>query len=43
MNNVGALALVMPIAIAGARKGGYSAALLLMPLSFATCSAGRRL
>ena len=40
MNNVGALALVMPIAIAGARKGGYSAALLLMPLSFATLLGG---
>ena len=40
MNNVGALALLMPIAIAGARKGGYSAALLLMPLSFATLLGG---
>ena len=40
MNNVGALALLMPIAMAGARKGGYSAALLLMPLSFATLLGG---
>ena len=40
MNNVGALALLMPIAIAGARKGGYSAALLLMPISFATLLGG---
>jgi len=40
MNNVGALALLMPIAIAGARKGGYSPALLLMPISFATLLGG---
>jgi di/tricarboxylate transporter len=40
MNNVGALALLMPIAIAGARKGGYSVALLLMPISFATLLGG---
>jgi di/tricarboxylate transporter len=40
MNNVGALALLMPLAIAGARKGGYSASLLLMPLSFATLLGG---
>ncbi|HSC16648.1 MAG TPA: SLC13 family permease [Gammaproteobacteria bacterium] len=40
MNNVGALALLMPIAIAGARTGGYSVALLLMPLSFATLLGG---
>ena len=40
MNNVGALALLMPLAIAGARKGGYSVALLLMPLSFATLLGG---
>jgi di/tricarboxylate transporter len=40
MNNVGALALLMPIALTGARKGGYSAALLLMPLSFATLLGG---
>lgn len=40
MNNVGALALLMPIAIAGARSGGYSVALLLMPVSFATLLGG---
>jgi di/tricarboxylate transporter len=40
MNNVGALALLMPIAIEGARRGGYSAARLLMPLSFATLLGG---
>lgn len=40
MNNVGALALLMPIAVAGARKGEYSAGLLLMPLSFATLLGG---
>lgn len=40
MNNVGALALLMPIAIAGARRGEYSPALLLMPLSFATLLGG---
>jgi di/tricarboxylate transporter len=40
MNNVGALALLMPVAIAGARKGGYSVARLLMPLSFATLLGG---
>jgi di/tricarboxylate transporter len=40
MNNVGALALLMPIAIVGARKGGYSPGRLLMPLSFATLLGG---
>ena len=40
MNNVGALALLLPIAIAGARKGGYPVARLLMPLSFATLLGG---
>lgn len=40
MNNVGALALLMPIAISGARKGKYPAGLLLMPLSFATLLGG---
>jgi di/tricarboxylate transporter len=40
MNNVGALALLMPIAVAGARRGGYSVSLLLMPLSFATLLGG---
>ena len=40
MNNVGALALLMPIAVAGARKSGFSPSLLLMPLSFATLLGG---
>ncbi len=40
MNNVGALALLMPIALAGARKGGFSPARLLMPISFATMLGG---
>jgi di/tricarboxylate transporter len=40
MNNVGALALLMPIALAGARRGGYSAGRLLMPLSFSTLLGG---
>jgi di/tricarboxylate transporter len=40
MNNVGALALLMPIAVEGARRGGYSVARLLMPLSFATLLGG---
>lgn len=40
MNNIGALALLMPIAVAGARKGGYSVGVLLMPLSFATLLGG---
>ena len=40
MNNVGALALLMPIALAGARKSGFHASMLLMPLSFATMLGG---
>ena len=40
MNNVGALALLMPVAMVGARAGGYSVSLLLMPLSFATLLGG---
>jgi di/tricarboxylate transporter len=40
MNNVGALALLMPVAITTARKSGYSPSLLLMPLSFATILGG---
>lgn len=40
MNNVGALALLMPIALAGARKGGFPPARLLMPISFATMLGG---
>lgn len=40
MNNVGALALLMPVAISMARRTGYSASLILMPLSFATILGG---
>ena len=40
MNNVGALALLMPVALANARKFGYPAAAVLMPLSFATLLGG---
>lgn len=40
MNNVGALAIMMPIAITGARRFGSSPALVLMPLSFATMLGG---
>ncbi len=40
MNNVGALALLMPVAMVGARAGGYSVSLLLMPLSFSTLLGG---
>ncbi|MEL7239366.1 MAG: SLC13 family permease, partial [Planctomycetota bacterium] len=40
MNNVGALALLMPIDIQAAEKAKRSAALTLMPLSFATILGG---
>jgi di/tricarboxylate transporter len=40
MNNVGALALLMPVALANARKFKYPAAAVLMPLSFATLLGG---
>src|SRR3546814_20321477 len=40
MNNVGALALLMPVAISAAKASGYSASRLLMPLSFATLLGG---
>ena len=40
MNNIGALALVIPIALSTARRHGYSPGLLLMPLSFATLLGG---
>mgnify|MGYP006150807051 FL=1 len=36
MNNVGALALLMPIAIQSTVKAGRSPAMVLMPLSFAS-------
>jgi di/tricarboxylate transporter len=40
MNNVGALAIVMPIALTLARRFDYSPAQVLMPLSFATLLGG---
>lgn len=40
MNNVGALALVMPVAISTARKFKYSPSLILMPLAFASILGG---
>jgi di/tricarboxylate transporter len=40
MNNVGALALLLPITLSTARRHGYAPGLLLMPLSFATLLGG---
>lgn len=40
MNNVGALALLMPVAIRMARKGGHSPSILLMPLAFGSLLGG---
>ncbi|MEM8743429.1 MAG: SLC13 family permease [Pseudomonadota bacterium] len=40
MNNVGALALLMPVDLQAASKAGRSPALTLMPLSFATILGG---
>lgn len=40
MNNVGALALLMPIAIASATRAGIAPGQILMPLSFATILGG---
>lgn len=40
VNNVGALALLMPVALSVARKTGYPAAMILMPLAFATILGG---
>ncbi len=40
MNNVGAVALLMPVAIRMARKAGHSPSLLLMPLAFASLLGG---
>jgi di/tricarboxylate transporter len=40
VNNVGALAMLMPIALATARRDGFSPSRLLMPLSFATMLGG---
>jgi di/tricarboxylate transporter len=40
MNNVGALALLMPVAISAAKASGHSSSRMLMPLSFATLLGG---
>ncbi len=40
INNIGALALLMPVAIKMARDGGYSPSLLLMPLAFGSLLGG---
>ncbi|MEC9367063.1 MAG: SLC13 family permease, partial [Pseudomonadota bacterium] len=40
MNNVGALALLMPVDVQAAQRAGRSPALTLMPLSFATILGG---
>lgn len=40
VNNVGALAMLMPLAIATARRHGHSPSRILMPLSFATMLGG---
>lgn len=40
MNNIGALALVMPVGVRLARKHGHSPSLLLMPLAFGSLLGG---
>ena len=40
MNNVGALALMLPVSLQNAKKSGYSPSKLLMPLSFASLLGG---
>lgn len=40
MNNIGALALIMPVAIRMARKNEHSSSLFLMPLAFASLLGG---
>ncbi|GHD38811.1 SLC13 family permease [Thalassobaculum fulvum] len=40
MNNVGALALLMPVALSMARRGGFRSGMILMPLAFATILGG---
>lgn len=40
MNNVGALAIMMPVAIQLARKGGHPPSLILMPIAFASLLGG---
>lgn len=40
MNNIGALAIFMPVAIRMARKSGVSASIFLMPMAFASLHGG---
>jgi di/tricarboxylate transporter len=40
MNNVGALALIMPVTLAAAAKSGYAPGLMLMPVAFASMLGG---
>ena len=40
MNNVGALAMLMPVALSMAKRGQYRSGLVLMPLAFATILGG---
>lgn len=40
MNNIGALALLLPVAVAAAERRGIAAGVVLMPLSFATLLGG---
>lgn len=40
MNNVGALAMLLPVALSMARRGGYRPGVVLMPLAFATILGG---
>src|SRR3546814_11750290 len=40
MNNVGALAMLMPVALSMARRGKYHPGTVLMPLAFATVLGG---
>lgn len=40
MNNVGALAMLMPVALSMARRGSYRSGMVLMPLAFATILGG---
>ena len=40
MNNIGALALVMPVALRMARRGNYSPSMTLMPLAFGSLLGG---
>jgi di/tricarboxylate transporter len=40
MNNIGALALIMPVALQAARQGGYAPAMILMPVAFGSILGG---